>query len=221
MKLHIAFRAEEKPKEYSIKRFEELFSITYLKELTFSDWESEQWIRKKCARAHKKGKIGQLALWLGKYHAKELAAAEIPSVAIKWMHEKIGYGLFATKPFTKWQYVGEYTGLLRRRNLIFANVNDYCFMYPREWVATRAYTIDSEKCGNYTRFINHCDSPNCESVSVYFDGVFHILFRAIKEIQAGEELTYDYGGIYWLHRKKLKEENLEDLIPTTSAHKGP
>ncbi len=220
MKLKIALKADEEPKECSIKRFEELFGITYLKELTFSDWETEQWLRKKCVRAEKKGKIGQLAQWLGTYHQKELAEGRIPDVAIRWMHEKIGYGLFTTKPFKKWQYIGEYTGILRRRSLFFPNINDYCFMYPREWIASRAYTIDSEKHGNYTRFINHRDYPNCESVSVYHDGVFHILFRAIEDIPAGEELTYDYGGIYWLRRKKLKEEErIEDLVPPEAIPK--
>ena len=214
IKLKVALKANSEPKEFSIKRFEELFGFTYLKELTFADWDAEQWLRKKCARAYKKGKIGQLAQWLGKYHAKDLAEGKIPNIAIRWMHEKIGYGLFATQMFKKWQYIGEYTGLLRRKNLFSPNINDYCFIYPRQWIATRAYTIDSEKHGNYTRFINHCDSPNCESVSVYHDGVFHIVFRAINDIPAGEELTYDYGEIYWLRRKKLKEEEkIEDLVP--------
>lgn len=214
MKLKIAFKANDKPKEYSIQRFEELFGITYLKELTFIDWESEQWLRKRCSRAFKRGKVGQLAQWLGKFHGKEIAAGKIPEIAIKWIHNQIGYGLFTQKPFKKWEYVGEYTGLLRRRNLFFPNVNDYCFMYPRLWVGTRGYTIDSEKHGNYTRFINHSDSPNCESVSVLHDGVFHIIFRAIEDIPSGTELTYDYGDIYWRGRKKLREEEkIEDLVP--------
>ncbi len=214
MSLKIALKADEEPKEYPIKRFEELFGVTYLKALTFENWEVESWVRKKCLRADKRGKIGELARWLGTYHAKELAQGDIPDVAIRWMHEKIGYGLFTTKPFKKWQYIGEYTGILRRRSFLFPDINDYCFMYPSQWIPTRSFTIDSKKHGNYTRFINHKDEPNCESVSVYHDGVFHILFRTIKDIPAGVELTYDYGGSYWERRKKLKDkEPLENLIP--------
>ncbi len=212
MKIKIALTADEEPKELSIKRFEELFDITYLKELTFADWKTEQWLQSKCSQAYKRGKIGQLALWLGKYHGRQLDEGTIPEVAIRWIHEKIGYGLFTMKPLKKWQFIGEYTGLLRRRNLFFANINDYCFMYPHEWISTRAYTIDSEKHGNYTRFINHSDTPNCESVSVYHNGVFHIVFRATEDIPAGEQLTYDYGDIYWRRRKKLNEK-VEDLVP--------
>lgn len=217
MKLQLALKNDEISKPFTIKRFEELFGLIYTKELQFNDWETEQWIRKKCERVQKNGKIGQLAQWLGSYHSRELSQGEIPSVEIRWIHQQIGYGLFASEPFKKWQYIGEYTGLLRRRNLFFPNINDYCFMYPKYWLSTRAYTIDSEKHGNYTRFINHSDFPNCESVAVFHDGVFHILFRAIKEIQAGEEFTYDYGGIYWLRRKKIREEPFESLIPSQSA----
>ncbi len=219
MKIPVALTASEKPKDYSLTRFEELFGITYLKELTFADWKTEQWVKKACARAHKRKKIGELALWLGSFHDKELTEGTIPAVAVRWMHEKIGYGLFTTQPFQKWQFIGEYTGILRRRSLLFPDINDYCFMYPRQWLSPRLYTIDSVKHGNYTRFINHSDYPNCESVSVYQNGTFHILFRTIREIKADEELTYDYGGLYWLRRRKLKNnEKLEDLIP---AHRDP
>ena len=67
----------------------------------------------------------------------------------------------------------------------------------------RAFTIDSEMQGNYTRFINHSETPNVESRSFFYDGVFHIAFRTIREIEVGEELTYDYGEIYWQSRRKI------------------
>ena len=212
MKLKVSFVNPPEYKELSFDRFEELFQIKYLSHLEFFDWKVEKSIRKKCALAKKKGKIGDLAIWLGMLHGKELESGHIPPVAIRWIDEKIGYGLFTTQSFKKWQFIGEYTGLIRRRRLLFPDINDYCFMYPKEWISLKAYTIDSEKHGNYTRFINHSDYPNCESVSVYFDGYFHILFRTIQDVPEGTELTYDYGDIYWHKRKKLPEEKPEDLI---------
>lgn len=204
MKIKVAFAYDSPPKEYSLDRFEALFEIAYLPHLEFADWKVEQLIRKKCSKAHKKGRIGQLAIWLGNLHKAQLDKAEIPDLTIRWIHESIGYGVFANQPLKKWEYVGEYTGLLRRRHLFWPNINDYCFVYPKEWISLKAFTIDSEKHGNYTRFINHSDTPNCESVSVLHNGVLHILFRTIQPIAAGEELTYDYGSIYWLRRKKPK-----------------
>lgn len=201
----VAFDKNSEPEPLTISRFEELFDITYLHRLTFADWKTEARLRKKCARAKKREKVDPFATWLGTYHSMHIEAQKMPPIAIKWMHAKIGYGLFSTAPLKKWQFLGEYTGILRQRSRINPDINDYCFMYPWAWLPIKAYTIDSEKQGNYTRFINHSDVPNCESISVFHDGVYHIIFRAIRDIEPGEELTYDYGGIYWQRRKKLHE----------------
>lgn len=77
-------------------------------------------------------------------------------------------------------------------------------MYPREWISTKAFTIDSKEQGNVMRFINHSDTPNLESISIFYDGVFRITFRALQDIPVGSELSYDYGGIYWSHRRKVQ-----------------
>ncbi|NGX61000.1 MAG: hypothetical protein K940chlam9_00478 [Chlamydiae bacterium] len=211
--IQIAFTPDAPSKMISIKRFEELFELEYYPQLKFADWRAESWIRKKCGAAYKKGKIQELALWLGKFHGKQIEAAEIPDITIRWIGQEIGYGLFTNRPLEKWEYIGEYTGLVRPRSHFFRDINDYCFMYPHLWIPTKSFTIDSQKCGNYTRFINHNDSPNCESISVYYDGVFHIIFRAIEEIPANTELTYDYGDIYWNNRKKLLKEDPRTLVP--------
>jgi uncharacterized protein len=211
-KINVALKADEPPREYTIGRFEELFEVRYFHHLEFADWEIERLLRIKCAKAHKKGAIGQLALWLGKLHGAQIEQARIPDLAIRWIDEQIGYGAFTNRPFKKWEFIGEYTGILRRRTLFFPDINDYCFMYPREWRSLTAFTIDSEKQGSFTRFINHSDFPNCESVSVFHGGIFHIIFRAIQDIPAGIELKYDYGDIYWRRRKKLPEEPIEHLI---------
>jgi uncharacterized protein len=49
--------------------------------------------------------------------------------------------------------------------------------------------IDASIGGNDARFINHSCDPNCESV--VDDG--GIVIRAIRNIQPGAELTYDYA----------------------------
>ncbi len=212
--LNIALQAEQQsPHQFTIKRFEELFELHYLEKLAFENWEVERWIKEQCAGAEKKGRIGKLALWLGKLHGSQLDRGEIPDLTIRWIGERIGYGIFTNKPFKKWEFIGEYTGLLRRRQYFIRNINDYCFMYPRAWLTLKSFTIDSAKQGNFTRFINHSDQPNCESIAVFHDGIFHIMFRTIQEIPAGTELSYDYGDIYWSRRKKLQTPPEELISP--------
>jgi hypothetical protein len=208
----IALYPDEPPRSVTLHRLEELLEFNYFSQLEFADWEVEQWVRNKCTWAYKKGVIGQLALWLGKLHGGQIERGEVADVTIRWIHPQIGYGVQTNRKLKQWEYIGEYTGLLRRRSLLCPNLNDYCFMYPREWISLKAFTIDSEKQGNITRFINHSNTPNCESVSVYQGGVFHVIFRTIQEIPAGEWLTYDYGDIYWVRRKKFPEEPLASLI---------
>lgn len=194
---------------------EELFGIRYLSRLEFANWQVEQWMRKRCLRAHLKGKIDPSAKWLGELHGRELEQGIPLDLTIRWIGKRMGYGLFTNRPLRAWECIGEYTGILRRRNLFLPNVNDYCFMYPRKWVTLKAFTIDSEKQGNYTRFINHSDLPNCEALSAFFGGLFHIIFRTCRAIQSGEELTYDYGEIYWGRRKKIGHghEKKEESAP--------
>lgn len=208
----VALKNDDTTREHSIARFEELFGIRYCHHLEFANWEVESWMRRACAKAYKRGKIGQLALWLGRLHGKEIDEKTVPDITIRWIGEEIGYGAFASRAYKKWEYIGEYTGILRRRKLIFPDVNDYCFMYPTAWVSLKAFTIDSKDQGCSTRFINHRDMPNCESVAVFHDGLYHIIFRTTQAIAAGTEFTYDYGDIYWHRRKKLPEEPIESLI---------
>ncbi len=204
MQLFASHQAETPPLPLSHERFEALFQVDYLPKLTFADWKTEQEIKKKCAKAQSKDKISSLAFWLGHYHTRELMQAFSPPLSIRWIDQKIGYGLFAESPLKPWSFIGEYAGLLRKRSRLFPDINDYCFMYPKEWLGWGLYTIDSKDRGNYTRFINHSDEPNCEAIAVFYEGIFRIVLRTIKEIVAGEQLTYDYGDIYWRERKKLK-----------------
>ena len=63
--------------------------------------------------------------------------------------------------------------------------------------------IDALHGGNSSRWINHSCNPNCEADEEN-DRIF---IKAIRNIQAGEELNYDYGLIIdEPYTKKLKAE---------------
>ncbi len=53
----------------------------------------------------------------------------------------------------------------------------------------KRYDIDGHVESNTARFINHSCNPNCEAVNI--DGEIWIV--AMKDIDEGEELTYNYG----------------------------
>ena len=51
------------------------------------------------------------------------------------------------------------------------------------------HVIDANVGGNEARFINHSCEPNCEPIA--YEG--HMWIVAVRDIQPGEELAYDYA----------------------------
>src|SRR5262249_52426830 len=148
------------------KQFENFFHVRYIASLEYATWQVERWVKKLCGRALKKGNIDRNALWLGQLHHREMQAGTIPAISVRYINEAMGYGFFTQVPIAAWHFIGEYTGVVRRRKWFTSKSNHYTFMYPREWLSSKLFTIDGEKEGNFTRFINHSDTPNCESIAL-------------------------------------------------------
>src|SRR6195952_278334 len=104
---------------------------------------------------------------------------------------RTGLGLFATKPIKKGDKIVRYFGpLLDSRNKKHEGIeNKYLFELNGRW------TIDGSVRKNIARYINHASRPNAESdVSARKRTV---VIRAIKKIEPGEEINYDYGTDYF------------------------
>jgi uncharacterized protein len=104
---------------------------------------------------------------------------------------KTGLGLFATKPIKKGTKIIRYFGpiLDSRKKDEDAIENKYLFELNGRW------TIDGSVRQNLARYINHACKPNAESdVKPRKRKVF---IRAIKNIEPGEEINYDYGTDYF------------------------
>lgn len=104
---------------------------------------------------------------------------------------RTGLGLFATKPIKKGAKIIRYFGPLldSRKKKDDAVENKYLFELNGRW------TIDGSVRKNIARYINHACRPNAESdVRPRERKVF---IRAIKNIEPGEEINYDYGTDYF------------------------
>ena len=102
-----------------------------------------------------------------------------------------GLGLFATKPIKKGTKIVRYFGPLLdcKKKKDDAVENKYLFELNNRW------TIDGSVRENVARYINHACKPNAESdVRPRKRKVF---IRAIKNIEPGEEISYDYGTDYF------------------------
>ena len=104
---------------------------------------------------------------------------------------RTGLGLSATEPIKKGTKIVRYFGPLldSRKKKDDAVENKYLFELNGRW------TIDGSVRENIARYINHACKPNAESdVKPRKRKVF---IRAIKNIEPGEEINYDYGTDYF------------------------
>src|SRR5262245_1429511 len=109
---------------------------------------------------------------------------------------KTGLGLFATKPIKKGNKIIRYFGPLldSKKKKDDEIENKYLFELTNRW------TIDGSVRENIARYINHSCKPNAESdVRPRKRKVF---IRAIKHIEPGEEINYDYGTDYFKAYRK-------------------
>ncbi len=104
---------------------------------------------------------------------------------------RTGLGLFATKRIKKGDKIIRYFGPLldSRKKKDDAVENKYLFELNNRW------TIDGSVRKNIARYINHACKPNAESdVS---PRKRKVVIRAIKNIEPGDEINYDYGTDYF------------------------
>ncbi|XP_063975410.1 histone-lysine N-methyltransferase NSD2 isoform X2 [Diachasmimorpha longicaudata] len=107
-----------------------------------------------------------------------------------------GWGLKTLEAIKSGQFVIEYVGEvideaeykrrlhrkkeLRNENYYFLTIDNY-------------RTIDAEPKGNLSRFMNHSCQPNCETQKWTVNGDTRIGLFALKDIEKGEELTFNYN----------------------------
>ncbi|KAG9279390.1 histone-lysine N-methyltransferase ASH1L-like [Astyanax mexicanus] len=106
-----------------------------------------------------------------------------------------GWGIRTKEPLRSGQFIIEYLGEVvseqefrsRMMEQYFAHSGQYCLNLDSGMV------IDSYRMGNEARFINHSCEPNCEMQKWSVNGVYRIGLFALKDMDNGTELTYDYN----------------------------
>ncbi|KAI0986509.1 hypothetical protein GJ496_000614 [Pomphorhynchus laevis] len=107
------------------------------------------------------------------------------------------WGLFSCEYIAAEEMVIEYVGETIRQTVADKrehrqSVNDgsngssYLFRVDSDII------IDATHCGNLARFINHSCDPNCYAKIITVDQCKKVVIYSKREIQRGEEITYDY-----------------------------
>lgn len=120
-----------------------------------------------------------------------------------------GNGMFAVAAIAKGTRLIEYKGQRRTHEEVDAGdggdiESGHTFLFT----LNDAWVIDANIEGNAARWINHSCEPNCEAVLVEDEDApknSRVFIEAIRSIQLGEELTYDYGiTLAQRHTPRLK-----------------
>lgn len=173
-------------------------------QIQFRSSAEKEEILKRGLEALQLGQVSQEALELGGKFKSKIESSFSPKVSIRYIDERIGSGAFAEEDLKANEYIGEYTGIVRENSPYLTPLNNYCYEYPVPDFIGRSYVIDATQ-GNFTRFINHSRRPNLKPIHVFVDGFYHLIFLSIRNIEKGEQLSYDYGAKYWYIRSSPEE----------------
>ena len=133
----------------------------------------------------------------------DLTTSELIEVRRSDVH---GLGVFAAKRIPKGTPIIEYVGERvshdeadRRYEEKDAN-DSHTFLF----IVDSKTVIDAGVDGNDARFFNHSCDPNCESTVEKR----RVYIEAIRDIEAGDELTYDYQ----IHREDDDPDNIDEVF---------
>ena len=122
-----------------------------------------------------------------------------------------GNGVFAAATLKKGERLIEYKGTRRTHEEVDNDdTGDVESGHTFLFTLNDEYVIDANHGGNTARWINHSCDPNCEAVLEEDDGDDRrkdkVFIEAMRDIQPGEELSYNYGiRLEEKHTKELKK----------------
>ncbi|XP_041858543.1 uncharacterized protein LOC121650850 isoform X2 [Melanotaenia boesemani] len=132
---------------------------------------------------------------------------------VKFINPFKGRGVFANTQFQKGDFVVEYRGELissaesqRRRRIYHSKCT--VFMFDFYW-KDKWWCIDaSQEDDSLGRLVNDDHkNPNCKIKKILTDCKPHLCLFALRDIDPGEEITYDYGGTEWPWRQEVDNQS--------------
>jgi len=162
-------------------------------------------------RASNKGKAGRRKKTAGRKTAgrRQKTVASIPArpELMRVRRSRVhGRGVFAVRRIRKGTRIIEYLGdrVSHQQADLRYEHKDISDNHTFLFIVDRGVVIDGGSNGNDARFINHSCDPNSESL---IDDR-RVFIEAIRTIQPGEEITYDYQ----IGRDRTDPANVDEIF---------
>ena len=142
--LKVTYSKQGEQKELTYSELQQLFHFEYLSSLQFDSMYSLVWVVKKCLKsleAYQKNNR-----WVAALYHKEIHAPILHRLKIQWISPSLGHGIFAQEEIPALTYIGEYTGVVRKKTRSKDLFNHYIFRYvigPKE----TSFIIDAKSKG--------------------------------------------------------------------------
>ncbi|KAJ8000964.1 hypothetical protein DPEC_G00185830 [Dallia pectoralis] len=150
-----------------------------------------------------------------------LSLRDKPEFMERFIDSNKGGGVFATQPVEAGAFVLEYRGELISAEECRAR--DYTelqsvFLFEFEWQGRHWCTDASKEDKSLGRLINdNHKSPNCTMKKIVVNNRPHLCLFAVKKIEIGSEIEYNYGDSQWPWRKKNCLSDFQEAKHRTSV----
>lgn len=123
---------------------------------------------------------------------------------MKFINEKIGYGIYAAADIKNGDFVGDYVGIIYDSSIAsnseFSDLRyTWALHHPLDPKGPHFFITAVKHC-NFMRYINHSFDPNVAAIPVYMEGQWHQTYVACKDIKKDEQILANYGTGYWQNR---------------------
>ncbi|XP_029943204.1 uncharacterized protein LOC115385360 isoform X2 [Salarias fasciatus] len=134
--------------------------------------------------------------------------ADKPGLREAFVNSHKGRGVFASKPFSKGDFIVEYRGKLLSQDSLSVietySETQAAYLFDFQWNGKMWCLDASLEDHSLGRLVNdEHKNPNCKMRTVQVDGIPHLCLFANRDIVPGEELAYDYGDSDWPWRKQI------------------
>lgn len=142
---------------------------------------------------------------------------------LKLSKSNTGIGVIATQFISEGDIVGEYSGVLTTRNYEknTQRTSDYALALESRSASRKHVYVQARDRGGITQFINHACDADCLFFEVRYRCNRKIVVVAVRNIQAGSEVTVDYSDIWfsYLWICKLPQGPVNRVIMNIEAAK--
>ncbi|XP_026093858.1 uncharacterized protein LOC113066245 isoform X5 [Carassius auratus] len=158
------------------------------------------------------------------YHIQ--AGIDKPCLQQRFINHFKGRGVFATELIYRGDFVVEYRGKLlspqQAELQTEYNESAKVFLFDFQW-KSKTWCIDAcEEDSSLGRLVNDDHRrPNCKMKTIKVNETPHLCLFAVRDITAGEELTYNYGDSNWAWRaQQVNKDVLLSVKPEIGSIKS-